>query len=509
MLTVSAQRCPDRTALVFASSRRTYRELDAEVNRAAHALHRLGLSTGDRFALMAGNSDWFVIAFYAAAKLGAIVVPINPRSAGPELRYLLDDSGASILAFDATVSQVVIETVGESSSPLLLALGHVEGHRSLADLAADESDSTPEVLVEESDDALILYTSGTTGRPKGALFDHHRTIWVGISLTSLFGLTEADRLLHVAPLYHAAELTMMLVPGTMVGATHVVLPGFEPTAVLDALESERITGFFGVPTMYQMLLRQPDLAERDLSAWRTGIFGAAPMPAEAVGRLLDALPAVNLYQACGQTEGGPGGIYSRPHEVRAKPSASGRFSLLNTVVRVVDPENQDVPRGETGELILQGETVMKGYWNKPRETADVLREGWLHTGDLARIDDDGYITLVDRMKDMIITGGRNVYSVEVENALAGTPGVADCAVVGRSDAVYGETIVAVVTPLPGCDVTLDELREHAGKLVSDYKLPRELVIAEIPRNPSGKIMKHKLRDTLQHSATSSGPTQAP
>lgn len=458
---------------------------------------------------MAGNSDWFVIAFYAAAKLGAIVVPINPRSAGPELRYLLDDSGASILAFDATVSQVVIETVGESSSPLLLALGHVEGHRSLADLAADESDSTPEVLVEESDDALILYTSGTTGRPKGALFDHHRTIWVGISLTSLFGLTEADRLLHVAPLYHAAELTMMLVPGTMVGATHVVLPGFEPTAVLDALESERITGFFGVPTMYQMLLRQPDLAERDLSAWRTGIFGAAPMPAEAVGRLLDALPAVNLYQACGQTEGGPGGIYSRPHEVRAKPSASGRFSLLNTVVRVVDPENQDVPRGETGELILQGETVMKGYWNKPRETADVLREGWLHTGDLARIDDDGYITLVDRMKDMIITGGRNVYSVEVENALAGTPGVADCAVVGRSDAVYGETIVAVVTPLPGCDVTLDELREHAGKLVSDYKLPRELVIAEIPRNPSGKIMKHKLRDTLQHSATSSGPTQAP
>lgn len=509
MLTVSAQRCPDRTALVFASSRRTYRELDAEVNRAAHALHRLGLSKGDRFALMAGNSDWFVIAFYAAAKLGAIVVPINPRSAGPELRYLLDDSGASVLAFDATVSQVVTETVGDASSPLLLALGHVEGHRSLADLAADEPDSTPEVLVDESDDALILYTSGTTGRPKGALFDHHRTIWVGISLTSLFGLTEADRLLHVAPLYHAAELTMMLIPGTMVGATHVVLPGFEPTAVLDALESERITGFFGVPTMYQMLLRQPDLADRDLSAWRTGIFGAAPMPADAVGRLLDALPAVNLYQACGQTEGGPGGIYSRPHEVRAKPSASGRFSLLNTVVRVVDPENRDVPRGETGELILQGETVMKGYWNKPRETADVLREGWLHTGDLARIDDDGYITLVDRMKDMIITGGRNVYSVEVENALAGTPGVADCAVVGRSDAVYGETIVAVVTPLPGCDITLDELREHAGKLVSDYKLPRELVIAEIPRNPSGKIMKHKLRDKLQHSATSSGPSQHP
>ncbi|MGZ0145402.1 class I adenylate-forming enzyme family protein [Rhodococcus qingshengii] len=494
-LTMSAQRCPDRTALVFGATRRTYRELDDEINQAAHALHRLGLSKGDRFALMAGNSDSFVIAFYAAIKIGAIVVPVNPRSAAPELRYLLDDSGAKILAFDATVSNVIAEATS-STSAVLLALDCVDGLSSLGELAADEPTSPPTVQVDESDDALILYTSGTTGRPKGALFDHHRTIWVGVSLTSLCGLTDGDRLLHVAPLYHAAELTMMLIPGMMVGATHVVLPGFDPAAVLDTLENERITGFFGVPTMYQMLLRQPDLTERDLSSWRTGIFGAAPMPADAVERLLDALPAVNLYQACGQTEGGPGGIYSRPDEVRANPSASGRLSLLNTVVRVVDAEGRNVRPGETGELVMHGETVMKGYWNKPRETAETIRDGWLHTGDLARIDADGYITLVDRMKDMIITGGRNVYSVEVENALAGLPGIADCAVVGRRNEEFGETIVAVITPLPGCEITLEELRESAGKLISDYKLPRELIIADIPRNPSGKIMKHKLRDEL-------------
>lgn len=506
LLTMSAQRCPDRTALVFGTTRRTYRELDADVNRAAHALRRLGLSTGDRFALMAGNSDWFVIAFYAAAKLGAIVVPINPRSAPPEIAYLLADSGASFLAFDATVAQLVQDPAAETGGVRLLALGAVSNFDDLAKLSANETWSAPEIDVAETDDALILYTSGTTGRPKGALFDHHRTIWVGVSLTSLCGLIDGDRLLHVAPLYHAAELTMMLIPGTMVGATHVVLPGFDPAAVLDALERERITGFFGVPTMYQMLLRQPDLGERDLSAWRTGIFGAAPMPADAVERLLDALPSVNLYQACGQTEGGPGGIYSRPDEVRAKPSASGRLSLLNTVVRVLDADGNDVRPDETGELVMRGETVMKGYWNKPRETDDVIRDGWLHTGDLARIDADGYITLVDRMKDMIITGGRNVYSVEVENALAGAPGVADCAVVGRLDKNYGETIVAVVTPLPGQNVSLDALRVTAGKLISDYKLPRELVIGEIPRNPSGKIMKHKLREQLQHTTAPSTAT---
>ncbi|QCB50034.1 long-chain-fatty-acid--CoA ligase [Rhodococcus sp. PAMC28707] len=511
-LTTSAQRCPDRTALVYGDTRRTYRELDAEVNRAAHALAKVGLTKGDRFALMAGNSDRFVIAFYAAVKLGAVVVPINPRSAPPELRYLLEDSGATVLAFDSTVAAVVHEMTeaspNDDAQVLLLALGVVEGYPSLAELAEQETTEHPDMQVLETDDSLILYTSGTTGKPKGALFDHHRTIWVGVSITSLFGITDGDRLLHVAPLYHAAELTMMLIPGTMVGATHVILPAFDPAAVLEVFESEKITGFFGVPTMYQLLLRQPDLGKRDLSSWRTGIFGAAPMPAAAVERLLEALPQVELYQACGQTEGGPGGIYSRPAEVRAKPSASGRSSLLATVVRVVDPEGKDVPAGSTGELIMQGETVMKGYWNKPAETADAIRDGWLHTGDLANVDSDGYITLVDRMKDMIITGGRNVYSVEVESALAGLAGVADCAVVGRKNEEYGETIVAIVTPLPGCEITLEDLREGASKLISNYKLPRELVIAEIPRNPSGKILKHKLRDRLTETFTSD-PVSAP
>ena len=273
-------------------------------------------------------------------------------------------------------------------------------------MAAPDEEVTD--VVSETDDALILYTSGTTGRPKGALFDHHRVMWAGFTFVASCGMRAGDRFLHVAPLYHAAELGIMLIPGTMIGAKHVILPRFDPATVLDTLESERITMFFGVPTMYQFLLRLPDLADRDLSCWRTGLFGAAPMPASAVEQLVTALPQVSFIQLCGQTEGGPGGVYCDVEQVKARPDASGRQALPFTEARVADPEGRDVGPGGVGELLLRGESVMKGYWNKPAETAEALRDGWLHTGDLARVDADGYLTLVDRLKDMIITGGHNV-----------------------------------------------------------------------------------------------------
>ena len=306
-----------------------------------------------------------------------------------------------------------------------------------------------------------------------------------------------DRFLHVAPLYHAAELGIMLIPGTMIGATHVVQAGFQPGAVLDALESERITMFFGVPTMFQFLLRQPDATQRDLSEWRTGLFGAAPMPASAVEQLIHAWPHVNFMQLCGQTEGGPGGIYCDVEQVKARPDASGRQALLFTEARVVDTIGNEVESGGVGELILRGETIMKGYWNKPVETTETIRDGWLHTGDLARIDADGYMTLVDRLKDMIITGGENVYSVEVESALAAHPDIADVAVVGRPHPDFGESIVAVVTPRDGARVTLEDVKTFCADRIARYKIPRDLVVGTIPRNPSGKILKHQLRERVR------------
>jgi fatty-acyl-CoA synthase len=500
VLATNAGRCPNRVALVFGEHRYSYRDVDAAVNRSAHALAAAGLGKGDRMVLMAANSDAFYIALYAAWRLGALVVPVNPASTAAELQYLLDDSQPALLVFGFAAAEAVgkcAETPPSSWVSLPIALDPVQGYPELAVLAASHPDTAPPVEVAETDDAIIMYTSGTTGRPKGALFDHHRILWVGINAALGLGLRDGDRVLHVAPMYHSADLAMLVVGGTQVSATHVILPAFTPDAVLDALEKQAINVFFGVPTMYQLLLRHPGLATRNLAAWRVGVFGAAPMPASAVQDALQALPNLELIQACGQTEGGPGGIYATASEVRARPDASGRCALFNTEARVVGPDGKDVAPGSTGELIIRGETIMKEYWRKPEATADTIRNGWLHTGDIATIDTDGYITLVDRLKDMIISGGRNIYSVEVENELAAHPAVAEIAVVSRRHPDYGETVVAVVNPRPGHTVTLDELREFGAERLSAYKLPRELVVRDIPRNPSGKILKHVLRADLQ------------
>jgi acyl-CoA synthetase (AMP-forming)/AMP-acid ligase II len=496
-LRYTAARCPEREALVFGDRRGTYRDLHAEVERVAAALAARGLSPGDRALLISPNSDHFVVAAYAVLRTGAILVPVNPRSAPPELAHLITDSGATVLLHAPELADVVARGVAlVEATPTVLALGAGSPAPDLIALAATETSPPVTHQAAEADDALLLYTSGTTGRPKGALFDHHRALWVGFNLGGTCGYRDGDRVLHVAPLYHAAELTMMLFPGTVLAMTHVVLPGFEPVAVADTLDTERISLFFGVPTMYQFLLRLPDLTDRDLSAWRVGLFGAAPMPADTVSALVKTLPDVELYQLCGQTEAGPGGIYAPPADVAARPDASGRYALPNTECRVATADGADVAPGEVGELLLRGETVMKGYWNQPEATAETIRDGWLHTGDLARLDADGYITLVDRLKDMIITGARNVYSVEVENALAGHPDIADVAVIGVPHPDYGESILAVVAPREGAEPTLESLRTWCRDRIADYKHPHALAIHPIPRNPSGKIQKHLLRAEL-------------
>lgn len=497
ILARNARRVPGREALVSGKTRYSYAELDSEVNKAAHALAAGGLVKGDRLALLSTNTAGFVVTFYAAMRLGLIVVPVNPRMAAPEVTYLLDDSGARALVFDPALADVAAQAHRAAATPpaLLLATRALEGHDDLGTRAADASTEHPDSTVTEEDDAEILYTSGTTGRPKGVLLDQHRVVWDGVNMNLEVGISDGERMLHVAPLYHSAELNLFLNGGMLVGATHVLLPAFDPAEVLRVMESERITAYFGVPTMYQFLLDHPDFATRDLSAWRIGMFGAAPMPPATIERLVKAAPGVNLYNLCGPTEAGPGGICLGPEHMLSRPGANG-WAVINTEARVVDEHGDDVAAGGTGELVLRGETIMKRYWNKPDATAATLRDGWLHTGDLASIDADGCITLVDRIKDMIITGGMNVYSVEVENALAAHPDVADCAVVGMPNPTYGESIVAVVTPREGADLTLEQLREHTLGLIADYKAPHRLVLDAVPRNPSGKIVKHELRTRL-------------
>ncbi|GAA4658723.1 class I adenylate-forming enzyme family protein [Arthrobacter cryoconiti] len=500
ILARTARSCPDRIALSYCGVSHTYAEFDRRVSQLANELIGRGLRKGDRLLLVSGNSDVFVIALYAGLRAGAIVVPVNPRSAPREIDYFLSDTEAKILVFGPEVVSTIsgwMSMEGRAADVPALALGVAPGYENVLACAADQPSEPPVVDLAEDDDALIIYTSGTTGRPKGALFDHHRIIWVGINSSVGFGLRVGERLLHVAPLYHSADLNLVLIPGMMLGATHVILPSFDPETVLETIEQERIGFFFGVPTMYAFLMRAPSLATRDLSSLRICMYGAAPMPAGLAQQIVKALPNAWIVQACGQTEGGPGGILLTHDEVLQRPSASGRFAIANTEVRIVDADGNDAVPGTVGEMIMRGETMMKGYWRKPEATAATIIDGWVHTGDLAQVDAEGFITIVDRLKDMIITGGRNVYSAEVESALADHPAVGDVAVVGRLHDEYGETVVAVVTPRENQTVTLEELREYARERIADYKLPRELVIPAIPRNPSGKILKHQLRDQVR------------
>jgi fatty-acyl-CoA synthase/feruloyl-CoA synthase len=491
----NASRVPDRVALVAGPQRWTWAGVDREAARVAARLRAAGLGAGDRFVLLAGNTPATVVSYYAAARLGAIIVPVNTRLAAPEMTHIISDAGATAVAAVHELDTVVDAALAELGFDVArFCLGGGSPH---PDLLAPGGTLTPvrDDCAAESDDAVIIYTSGTTGLPKGVLLDHHRAVWAAMAQIVSLGMLDGDRYLHLPPLYHSGGV-VFLNAVTLLGGTHVLIPRFDPSEVLAAIERERVSVLLGVPTMYQFLLRHPAIGKHDTSSWRIGIFGAAPMPAQAIEELLARFPAVSFFQQCGQTEAGPTGIYSTSAQVRSRPQSSGHLAQPFVEARIVDPDGTDIVPGETGELLLRGEPVMKGYWRQPGATADALRGGWLHTGDLVQLHEDGAMRLVDRLKDVIITGGRNVYSAEVEQALAGHPDVADCAVIGRPHPDWGETVVAVVTPKEGCEPDLDSLRTYCRSRIADYKLPRELHIAPIPRTPSGKIQKHLIRQAL-------------
>jgi fatty-acyl-CoA synthase len=493
---LNARRVPDREALVAGpegAQRWTWSQLDAEVGRVAGALEGAGLRHGDRLALMSANRPEVLITTFAALRLGALVVPVNARLAGPEIAHILQDSAPAVIVAEADLDPVV-DTAAHGLSGVRFSLG--EGGRH-PDLLSIDAGPVTEDRAGEADDAYIIYTSGTTGRPKGVLLDHHRAVWAAMAQVLSLGLRDGERYLHLAPLYHSGGVVFTNAT-TLLGGTNVLLGAFDPGALLEVVEREGITALLGVPTMYEFLLRHPDVGTRDLSSWRTGVFGAAPMAASTIESLVRTFPTTSFFQQCGQTEAGPTGIYSTADQVRAEPDSSGHLAQPGIEFRVVAKDGSPVTEpGQVGELQFRGEAVMKGYWQAPEATGAALQDGWLRTGDLVRRTPLGGWKLVDRLKDVIITGGRNVYSAEVELALLSHPDVADCAVVGRPHPDWGATVVAVVNPRPGAEVTLAGLREHLTPLIADYKIPRELHVATVPRTASGKVQKHIVRELLE------------
>jgi len=489
---------PDKEAIIYQDKRYTWSEVDDRVNTVANALIKAGVKQGDKVAMWMFNSDLFVIAFYGIVRVGAVAVPANFRLAPPEAEYIFDNCDAGTLIFDDVFEPAVREMKGRLSKVkhfMSAGPGRFDGFQPLEEVMASGDFSDPGIEVDEYTESEIIYTSGTTGRPKGAVLVHHNQMVLTTTVCSLYSLNPDDRILHVAPLFHSAELNLYLNPGTYLGCTHVIMKEFVPSQVLAMIQKEKITQFFGAPIMYLTMMNVPNFDDYDLSSVRFYGYGAAPMAAESVKQMITKFKSTNFFCLCGLTEGGPGGIALRPNDQVRKAGAGGKY-IVNMETRLVDTNDNTITEpGIVGELVIKGDTTMKEYYKNPEATADTIRDGWVHSGDLGVLDDEGYITLVDRIKDMIITGGENVYSKEVEDAVYEHPKISSAVVIGVPHLAWGETVMAVVTLRPEQKLTLEELREFLKTRLADYKTPRLLDVVEaLPVNVSGKVMKYRLRD---------------
>lgn len=495
----NARRHPDKWAISCEERTYTYKQFNQKVNRLAHGICQLEIEKGQKVALMMKNSDYFAIAFYAAAKIGAVLVPVNFRLTASEVHYILEHSDTALVICDAQYEELIDEVrhnLPGLKHVIVLGTPKISGNLAYEEVQTDVREE-PDVLLSERDDLELLYTSGTTGRPKGALFDHHRIIQVGVKMMAILGLSPSDRLLHVAPLFHSAQLNLFLLPGFFLGASHVIHRDFHPLETLKTIHEHKITFFFGVPAMYTYMLQVPDYQQFDLLSVSRCAYGAAPMAPEIVRKSMEMFGTDQFFNLCGLTEAGPGGICLDPEGHKVKFGASG-IQMFHTEARVVDEFDHDVSPNKVGELILRGETIMKEYYKNPEATIEAMRNGWLHTGDLAVIDEEGYISLVDRKKDMIITGGENVYSVEVEQILYAHPQVLEAAVIGVPDELWGESVSAVIVPKPDQIIDQEEFKAFCRDYLAGYKIPRVIFIVEqLPRNASGKVLKYQLRKELK------------
>jgi fatty-acyl-CoA synthase len=473
LLLASARRWPDAEALVEDQTVLTHAQAAAAAARAAQRLRDAGVRPGDRIALAAPNGWRYAVAYYGVQLAGAVAVLVNTRFAPPEIEYVLADSGASFAVVDKELAARVPRVCPHWDIDELTAPGP----------SADATE-LPGLSAAGSDVANILYTSGTTGRPKGAMQTHGNLVFNAGTVSSVFGVTERDRTLVVAPLFHATGIVSQLVGFGAHGAARVFQPRFRAADMREALIGHRITFFAGVTAMIQLMLADPAFDAADLPELRTVCFGGAPVAEAFLSDAVKCLPGVTFANVWGLTEATSIVTCALGREWLDRPWTVGRPAPGVEVTVDGDP-------GTVGELWVRGPAVTAGYWNRPEATAETFgADGWLRTGDVGRIDADGYVQVLDRMKDMIIRGGENIYSLEVESVLARHPAIAEVAVVGVPDPLFGERVRAVAVLRPGQTLSTEALRAWAAAELADYKLPAELVtVPELPRNASGKVMK--------------------
>ena len=496
-----AQLYPDKVAVINPETNKqwTFKELNERVNRLANALINLGVRKGDRVAVLATNIPEY-IEIASTSKAGIVYVGgINWRLKGPEVAYIINDSGANTVF----VERQFCDTIRSVRSQLpnvrhfICIDGSPEDMLSYQELISKYTPGDPSVDVSENDILAIIYTSGTTGLPKGVIRKHKDTLSINKQVGEALGVKDDDRCLPLLPLFHVGliHLNFSLI---LAGATQWLVKRFDPELVLELIQRDKITFLYGVPTMVIRLTEHPNRTKYDTSSLRLMIYVGSPMPAEAARRGMDAFGPI-LGQVYSLTEGG--GLYLSPEDHKMALKEPGKEGILSSVgkpsidtkMRLVDENDNDVPPGEVGEIVFP--SIIEGYWNKPEETSEAVKNGWLHTGDLAKVDKDGYVYVVDRKKDLIVSGGENISSVEVENIIYGHPAVLECAAIGVPSEKWGEEVKAVVALRPGMSATPEEIMNYCEDRLAGFKKPKSVEIwPELPKNPMGKILKGELKE---------------
>jgi fatty-acyl-CoA synthase len=487
---------PEKEAIVYGELRLSYRDLNDRVNRMIHALGKMGLRKGDRFAIFSLNSNAFLETVFACARLGVILVPINFRLAPPEIEYILQDSGARVLMTDANLFGMIEESLEKMDLDHLIVEGNSAPARATAFEALIEGQPIEAPSIGEpiggEDPFSLMYTSGTTGTPKGAILTHNNLFWNAVNCMHGFELDAHTRFLISVPLFHAGGLNGGALPTLYAGGTIVLESFFHPETTLDQVQKEKITFLGGVPLMFQLMLEVPAFDSVDLGSVKTIMAGAMPVPVSLIEAYQEK--SVTFQQSYGLTEATSSVLHLRHEDALRKVGSAGK-PFLHVDVRIADMEGEEVRPGESGEILVRGGNVMKGYWNRPEETVATIENGWLRTGDMAVTDEEGFVFIQDRKRDLIISGGENIYPAEVESVLCEHPKVAEVSVIAATDPKWGESVRAVIVPKAGEEPTLEEIRDFCESRLARYKRPRSVVLVdELPKNALGKVLRKVLRE---------------
>ncbi|SDJ69252.1 fatty acyl-CoA synthetase [Sediminibacillus albus] len=505
ILTRTASRMPDKPAVAYNQQRLTYKQLNDLVNVTSHGLRKDGIKKGTMIAVLSHNSLDFVVINFALARLGAVMVPLNYMLQAEDIRYILEHAKIEGFAASRTLAPVLDEAAAESTASIsfryIMDKTDEEPHsRELArwQLLSSLREGMPDYLVEEDieedDLAQVLYTSGTESKPKGVMLTHRSLLGEYVSCVVDGHMEASDIVIHALPLYHSAQLHVFLGPAVYLGSSGIILPQASPEIILETIEKEKATQLFCPPTVWIALLRHSDFNKRDLTSLKKCYYGAAIMPKEVMKELSERLPQARFWNFYGQTEVAPLATALQPEDQLRKLGSAGK-PVLHVETKIVDENDKEVSRNEIGEIIHRSPHAMKGYLHDPAKTADAFRNGWFHSGDLGVMDKEGYITIIDRKKDMINTGGVNVSSREVEEAIYQYEGVSEVAVVSIPDPYWIEAVTAIIVPKEGVELKVSEIKSFCKSRLANYKVPKFIEITEqLPKNPSGKLLKRTLRE---------------